>query len=127
MPSGKSSKEEKTSSPLDVNLKLTPTEWILYWKTKYEAAHVAHVEQKRAAKQILDQRDAAVRMLNELPKEKIINLQTQADKTAKKGGKPFESGALFQALGHIHQKRQAKTVKKVAKAPASRKKKQTRK
>ena len=64
-------------------------EWILYWKMKYQASHLSHVEQRRAAKTILDQRDAAVRMLNELPQHRIMELQTLAEATAKKAGVSF--------------------------------------
>lgn len=105
----KSENTEVTGDPLEIDLKMPPKDWILYWKLKYERSHLAHVEQRVAAKTILDQRDAAVRMLNELPRHKIMELQDEAEKRAKKSGKSF---VVPKSLADISKAQRATTSKK---------------
>lgn len=107
-----SNDSQKVKDPLAITLKLSLKDWILYWKTKYEHSHLAHVEQRRAAKTILDQRDAAVRMLNELPQHRILELQDQAEATAKKAGKPFVRPKKMSDISKAQRKNKSKPRKK---------------
>ena len=111
-----SKKEESVTDPLVVDLKMPPKAWILYWKVKYEAEVKAHVDQKIAAKTILDQRNALMRMIDELPKHRILQLQEAALQTAKAAGVPFVSPLV-----------EKKKVSDISKAQRAAKKKKTRK